>query len=460
MVDQKPPRRLISWREVRAHNTRATAWLVIHHKVYDVSQWEGHPGGHVVFTQAGEDATDAFAVFHPTSAFALLEQFYIGDVDESTRGDGEPEPESAADAAQRRRTQDFIAAYRKLRLQVKRLGLYEASLLYYAWKVVSTFGLWLAAAALCVAGQSTPVYLLAGAVLGLFYQQSGWLAHDFLHHQVFKNHVLGDLVGVLVGNVWQGFSVQWWKNKHNTHHAVPNIHGHDAATALFAGDPDIDTVPLLAWSKEMAALAADSAVGRFFVRHQAVLYFPLLLLARLSWMLQSFLYAFRGFAFYAYDPVQHEALERAGLLVHYAWNVALPYAAGMSLGQGVAFFLTSQATCGLLLALVFSLGHNGMAVYERERKPDFWQLQVSTTRNIKSSLFMDWFTGGLNYQIDHHLFPMLPRHNLHKVNVLIKSLCKEFDLPFHETGFWDGLGEVVGHLGHISKEFIADFPAM
>ncbi|GLE05094.1 hypothetical protein PINS_up014078 [Pythium insidiosum] len=210
----------------------------------------------------------------------------------------------------------------------------------------------------------------------------------------------------------------------------------------------------------MAALAADSAVGRFFVRHQAVLYFPLLLLARLSWMLQSFLYAFRGFAFYAYDPVQHATLERAGLLVHYAWNVALPYAAGMSLAQGVAFFLMSQATCGLLLALVFSLGHNGMAVYERERKPDFWQLQVSTTRNIKSSLFMDWFTGGLNYQIDHHLFPMLPRHNLHKVNVLIKSLCKEFDLPFHETGFFEGLAEVVGHLGHISKEFIADFPAM
>ncbi|GLE05095.1 hypothetical protein PINS_up014079 [Pythium insidiosum] len=104
MVDQKPPRRLISWREVRAHNTAATAWLVIHHKVYDVSQWEGHPGGHVVFTQAGEDATDAFAVFHPTSAFALLEQFYIGDVDESTR------EESEAEARTRTRTSSASAS--------------------------------------------------------------------------------------------------------------------------------------------------------------------------------------------------------------------------------------------------------------------------------------------------------------------------------------------------------------
>ena len=67
------------------------------------------------------------------------------------------------------------------------------------------------------------------------FMAGGWLAHDFLHHQVFKNRKINDFMGYLIGNVGQGFSVEWWKNKHNTHHAKPNIHG---------ADPDIDTMPL------------------------------------------------------------------------------------------------------------------------------------------------------------------------------------------------------------------------
>lgn len=455
MVDLKP-KRLLSWREIRQHKTVDDAWVVIHHKVYDVSKWQGHPGGHVVFTQAGEDATDAFAVFHPASAFKLLDQFYIGDADESTRDEGVELSEDEQRA--RQRAADFIAAYRKLRVKVKALGLYDASALYYAWKVLSTFGLALFSAAICVLFDSLAMYMVAGAVMGLFYQQSGWLAHDFLHHQVCSNHYWNNVIGALVGNVWQGFSVQWWKNKHNTHHAVPNLHGRQGEG--FSGDPDIDTMPLLAWSKEMAAKALDSSIGPFMIKHQALFYFPLLLFARLSWLLQSYMYVFNSFAFYQYDRVEFPLLEKGGLLLHYAWQIALPYYAGMSFFEGIAFFLMGQATCGLLLALVFSIGHNGMSVYERESKPDFWKLQVTTTRNVKSSLWMDWFTGGLNYQIDHHLFPMIPRHNLHKINVLIKSLCKEFDIPFHETGFWEGIYEVVDHLGAISKEFVTEFPAM
>ncbi|KAL4117785.1 hypothetical protein PRIC2_011768 [Phytophthora ramorum] len=101
-----------------------------------------------------------------------------------------------------------------------------------------------------------------------------------------------------------------------------------------------------------------------------------------------------------------------------------------------------------------------MSVYEREEKPDFWQLQVTTTRNITPGFFMDWFCSGLNYQIEHHLFPMMPRHNLQKVNPLVKSLCKQYDVRFHETGFYTGLVKVVDELAEISKEFLLEFPAM
>ena len=85
---------------------------------------------------------------------------------------------------------------------------------------------------------------------------------------------------------------------------------------------------------------------------------------------------------------------------------------------------------------------------------------MSTTRNITSNWFVDWFCGGLQYQVDHHLFPQLPRHNLAKVHTLIEQFCKEYKVTYHETNMWDGTKEVLGHLDEVAVEFVQEFPAM
>merc|ERR1719324_1909517 len=90
--------------------------------------------------------------------------------------------------------------------------------------------------------ESTPALLVSAVIMGLFWQQCGWLSHDFLHHQVFDKRGWGNAFGYFLGNFYQGFSTAWWKNKHNTHHAVPNV---------LHGDPDIDTLPFLAWGEAM-----------------------------------------------------------------------------------------------------------------------------------------------------------------------------------------------------------------
>ncbi|KAJ3330671.1 hypothetical protein HDU93_000267, partial [Gonapodya sp. JEL0774] len=129
--------------------------------------------------------------------------------------------------------------------------------------------------------KDTSMVFLAGWILALFWQQSGWLAHDFLHNQVFSNRATSRLFGYMIGNVWQGFSVAWWNNKHLAHHAVPNIN---------AEDPDIDTFPVLAWSDHALSLftdLSDDAASRFFIKYQAWYFFPVLALARISWAMQS-----------------------------------------------------------------------------------------------------------------------------------------------------------------------------
>jgi fatty acid desaturase len=260
----------------------------------------------------------------------------------------------------------------------------------------------LALASFCVVYfDSFAIHIFGAIILGLFWQQCGWLAHDFLHHQVFKNRAYNDIMGIFVGNVSQGFSVQWWKSKHNAHHAVPNLEASSPESS--DGDPDIDTMPILAWTMSMAASAAENSFSRFLINWQAYFYFPVLLLARISWAHQSWVFVFGGIGAHSVKGAERDrqkmaypTLEKIALIIHYAWLFYL--LSFMPILHGVSFFFVAQTSCGLFLATVFGLGHNGMAVYPAEQRPDFWKLQVSTTRNVTSNWFVDWFCGGLQYQ--------------------------------------------------------------
>jgi len=234
----------------------------------------------------------------------------------------------------------------------------------------------------------------------------------------------------------------WWKNKHNTHHAVPNVHG---------GDPDIDTLPFLAWSEHALEGFSDpkakESMPKFLIDHQMIFYTPLLTFARFSWLLQSALAVING------KNIPNVRAEKFFLTLHYVWFFAIVVFLCEGLTNKFLFLLTSQLTCGVLLAAVFSLNHNGMPVYSKEESQtmDFYKLQILTGRAVTPSLFMTWFTGGLNYQIEHHLFPMIPRHNFHLVQPLVESLCKKHGVTYHRTGFISGTIEVFSKLGKVGS---------
>ena len=454
-----------TWAQVKDHASPADAWIVYHNKVYDVSNWYDHPGGAVVFTAAGDDATDIFAAFHARGSENLLKKFLIGDLI--------VESVEHKDARQHA----FEAAYRELRQQLIEMGMFKGNFWFYVYKQVSTFAMWVSSFLMMTYSEKTWVHCVAALWMGCFFQQCGWLAHDFLHHQVYKKRRYGDYTGFFWGGIMQGYSVQWWKNKHNSHHAVPNLHN-SSATAT-DGDPDIDTMPLLAWSlkqaqsfRELTDDGKDSPFTKFMIRNQKYFYFPILLLARLSWLRESFKYAYGVGAASANAKIEQETvglqypiLEKVSIAIHYVWVV--PFVTGFgrfSALYSFGLFMLMTCACGFLLAIVFGLGHNGMAVYDADSRPDFWSLQVTTTRNITGGhgfpkWFVDWFCGGLQYQVDHHLFPMIPRHNLEKTHELIESFCKEWNVGYHEADLIDGTREVLNCLDKVAMEFIVDFVA-
>lgn len=445
---------LFSWDEVRAHNTKDDTWLVFRNKVYDVNTLQ-HPGGDVMYTYAGDDMTDVFGAFHPTSAYSMLDEYLIGKIDPSSRKPNRTPKDAAVEA-------DF----RAMRAQLKREGAFEASKLYYLFKFVTTVAIWCASASL-LKSEGWAAYLGSATLLALFWQQCGWLSHDFMHHQVFENRFYGDLAGMLIGNFFQGFSVAWWKNKHNTHHAATNVM--ESTVDAHDGDPDIDTMPVLAWSLELARAAARpdaSSTARFLVKYQSITYLPILAVARVSWLIQSFFYPLpasmplAGRLSTRTDPApihnfEMEIASLSGYWVAYLWMMS-----HYTLAGAVGYFLLSQCICGLMLATVFGLGHNGMEMVDWNKKPNFLELQVVTTRNVAHGVFTDWFTGGLSYQVEHHLFPMCPRHNLHRVAELTQELCAKHGINYTCKGFFEGNIDVLSHLADVTNDLMEEFPAL
>mmetsp|Transcript_9998 Transcript_9998/g.26656 ORF Transcript_9998/g.26656 Transcript_9998/m.26656 type:complete len:466 (-) Transcript_9998:170-1567(-) len=434
--------RVVSRKELAAHASRESAWIAINGRVYDVTGFEhAHPGGEIILTAAGQDATDVFAAFHTAGTYTkALPQFLIGVL----------EPETlAAQAHDRFRSEEYIADIRKMRAELARLKAFDASMAFYAYKVATNISLLSFAVWLALLTDSLPVQMVAAAVLALFWQQCGWLAHDFLHHQVFKNRVLNNFMGLVVGNIWQGFSVSWWKMKHNHHHAAPNVTETPAG-----GDPDIHTYPLLLWSEKLIEGSAEEiqTLPRFLLSNQRIFYWPILCMARVSWVIQSVLFQV--------EPVWNfvggnawRTLEIATLAVHHAAYLWLIFNLRGGFLHKAIFVALSQALGGLLIGVVFTVGHNAMEVLSPEEMADidFVRMQVKTTRNIEPTRFNYWFSGGLSHQIEHHIWPTLPRHSLPEAREILMEFCSKYSIDYTSMGLVAGNVEVCKLLAAVGR---------
>ncbi len=272
---------------------------------------------------------------------------------------------------------------------------------------------------------STWIQLGGGLLLGLISIQLGLLGHDIGHLQVVREKRLNSVAGYLFGNLLLGISCNWWVDKHNRHHGHPNELGKD---------PDID-IPVLAFTPQQ--IASRPKWLRPIIRMQAsaiLIYFPL---QALNARYQSVNYLLRKRPACWQSQVIGVGLFLAWyclLLVQLEWWVALLYAA------------VHQAMFGLVNSLLFAPNHKGMEILDQDSKLTFAEKQVRTSRNFTCPPWIDIFCGGLNYQIEHHLFPTMPRWNLKKASVLVRTWCEEEGLPYTSTSLLRAYKDAHDHL--------------
>eukprot|EP00192_Tetraselmis_astigmatica_P004037 CAMPEP_0117685094 /NCGR_PEP_ID=MMETSP0804-20121206/21531_1 /TAXON_ID=1074897 /ORGANISM="Tetraselmis astigmatica, Strain CCMP880" /LENGTH=465 /DNA_ID=CAMNT_0005496293 /DNA_START=397 /DNA_END=1794 /DNA_ORIENTATION=+ len=406
----KTKRVVVTWEEVARHSSDDDLWVVIHGVAYNLTGWAAeHPGGvQTINMSAGRDMTDEFDAYHPNYVKHMLGRFKVGEME----------------TAYQKVLPDYQVAYRKLVQQFSDAGLYKTDYSFYARRV-ALMAFFIGMGVYCTIQQwVVPAALFVAA----FCQQAAFLGHDTGHCGITHVRKYDNAIGLLAGNLFNGIGISWWKNTHNVHHIMTNSADHD---------PDIQHLPIFAvtskyfgsiFSKYHSATMVFDKTTKFLVSHQHLYFFPVLMVAKLSLYGQSIAYILTK---RTYVPKYLEVLSMIG---YFTWYFTLAFQF-KQLWQTAVFILLSHMAFGIL-HLQITCSHWAAETYMGVPENDhFLKMQLQGTINWSCPRWLDWFHGGLQFQIEHHCFPRMPRHNLRYVSTVLSALAKEHNLDYRAPTF-------------------------
>lgn len=295
---------------------------------------------------------------------------------------------------------------------------------------------------------SLPVWtmLLLYAVMGFGMSGIGLsIMHDANHGAYSSKKWINSIMGKSINIA--GASDFTWKIQHNVlHHTYTNI---------YEMDEDIHDKPFL----RLSPFGKYKDYHRFQHIYAMVLYS----LATLSWVSikdfrQLINYNKTGLTVKSGFNPKHETIRLIiSKIAYYAYIIALPILLGVSWWVVLLGFVIMHLICGLLITVIFQLAHVVEGPSHHEPSPtgtmeNTWAIhQLNTTANFaKNNRAVSWFIGGLNYQIEHHLFPHICHVHYRKISKIVKETAKEFDLPYYENKWF--FGAVASHL-RVLREF-------
>ncbi|KAK6162257.1 hypothetical protein DH2020_002098 [Rehmannia glutinosa] len=400
--------------ELKKHNKPGDLWLSIQGKVYNVSDWaKDHPGGDIpLLNLGGQDVTDAFIAFHPGTAWKYLDKFFTGYYLEDFQ------------------ISEVSKDYRRLFNQLSKSGMFEKKGHGVIYSLCSVFLMLVACFYGVLCCDSFLIHMLSGGILGFTWMQVAYLGHDSGHYQIMTTRGFNKVAQILAGNCLTGISIAWWKWTHNAHHIACNSLDYD---------PDLQHLPMLAVSSKLFQSLTSrfygreltfDPVSRFFVSYQHLTFYPVMCVARVNLYLQTFLLLFSK------RKVPDRVLNILGILVFWTWfPILVSFLPNWT--ERVLFVLASFCVTSIQ-HVQFCLNHFAANVYVGAPKGNDWfEKQTSGTIDISCSSWMDWFFGGLQFQLEHHLFPRLPRCQLRNVSPLVQELCKKHNLPYRSLSFFE-----------------------
>jgi len=406
-------------------------WLVIDGGVFDVTDWVNeHPGGReILIKYGGRDATDVFHAFHLPRVAGRLDGFRVGLLSR--------EADAGATAA--------TLAFRELRKRMWKEGWFKPDAAFYAGR----HAIWAAllAAGLCITlmGPGGVVgAAVGGAVVGLGIQQAAFIAHDAAHWGVTRPPPGGgfNLLAWAIGGPVFGASMGMWTEEHSLHHAL---------TMRLHEDPQFDYLPLWLTSTKEITLGGYTLdwLGAVLIPLQHLTFLPVcMVVGRVVFHIISLVFATKAAVVGHNASVRFGgAMDLAGMALYWTWFGAVTMALPTT-SERAAFVVASMLSVGILhVQLLLSHLATERFTADEEASLGFLEHQLRTSRNIDAPSWIEnVFHGGLEFQIEHHLFPQLPRHKLAAAKPLVQSICAKHGLPYVSQGFFEAIGECLADL--------------
>lgn len=330
--------------------------------------------------------------------------------------------------------------------RVKAAGLLQKKPSFYVIRLavisVLAAGLWTLGGFIAFLTSQHGAWIVAAfgvaGLLGILSAQYGFIAHEASHRQIFRNNKANDWLGLVLANLFAGLSYGFWLRKHNKHHQRPNQIGED---------PDI-AIRVLSFTPE----SRDSKKGieRWFSNRQGYLFPFLLLFTGFDLLLDSMANLRRN------DRSLKIRLLEFSLMVV---RQTAPYVVmGLMFGWlwAIALWFFMMMVFGFFMGAAFAPNHKGMPLVAKDTKLDFFSRQVYTSRNIKGSWLKDNLMGGLNYQVEHHLFPSMARPNLAKAHVIVAKFCEEKGITLVEMNLLASYKAIMQYLSKVGLSNNAD----
>lgn len=330
--------------------------------------------------------------------------------------------------------------------QVKDAGLLKKRPSFYIIRLVVitalALGFWTLSGFIAALAKSHDAWIIvafaAVAMLGVLSAQYGFIAHEASHRQVFANNKANDSLGMVLANLFAGLSYGFWLSKHNKHHQRPNQIGQD---------PDI-AIRVLSFTTE--SKEQKRGVERWFSDRQGYLFPVLLLFTGFDLLVDSLAALGRK-----NKSLKVRIFEFSMMMVRqFTPYIILSFMFGPI--WAIALWLTMMMSFGLFMGAAFAPNHKGMPLVEKDANLDFFSRQVLTSRNIKGSWLSDNLMGGLNYQVEHHLFPSMARPYLRKAHAMVSEYCRQNDITLVEMNFLASYAVIIKHLNKVGLSNNAD----
>ncbi|MBL4752755.1 MAG: acyl-CoA desaturase [Flavobacteriales bacterium] len=274
------------------------------------------------------------------------------------------------------------------------------------------------------------------------------IMHDANHGSYSSKTWLNNLIGKSINLV--GGHVITWKIQHNIlHHTYTNIYEHDE---------DIETIPLMRFSPD--------AELKWIHRYQHIFCVFFYGLMTLFWAIhkdysQLIRYNKMGLLKGSRGSFNGQMIElTVTKILYYVYMLAIPMMLlDISFLQWLVGFMSMHFVAGVVLALIFQTAH----VIEETAYPvpnekhtieNEWAIhQMQTTANFaKENKILSWYCGGLNYQVEHHLFPKICHVHYRGLSEIVKQTAEEFSVPYHSHGtFMNALGSHFRQLKELGR---------